>query len=431
MVSMSTNDVPELLGELLPEGPTRRGEPHSAKLSTNCYIENTMAESRDPKFELLDRAIARGGVDAALEWLAEDFTRQKQYAELFEVLKMRARRQVGLPLTQTEEEPVADEPTQERLERLLFQACGQVGELLFRDGRAALAWKYFQLVGDRSRARQLLREIPPTADNATELIDVALGEGVDPVYGIELTLQFAGTCNAITSMDQVMPFEKSPVRDGAAAMLLQHVHRELLRNVAGEIESHEGQRPQAEWLGELIAERDWLFAGDSFQVDPSHLAATVRLGRMTTNREGLQIAADLCCYGQRLNPSLIGAGECPFENLFVAHELYFLAALRQGLDSAIPYFQSRVPPATVRNEPARAAAATLVDVLCRNRRWTEALPVSMDWLNGASVATGVVPSALEIARQCGQLDVLAAAYQAKGNLLMYGLAKLEQAGRPV
>ncbi len=390
-----------------------------------------MNGSTEINFDYLSQTIAQQGVDPALDWLEQEFTQRKQYSELFEILKMKARRQVGLPLTQTEEELSADSNSQEQLERLLYEACGQVGEMLFRDGRPALAWKYFQLVGDRRRAAQFLRDIPATAVNAHELIGVALEEGVAPEYGIELSLRFLGTCSAITSMDQCIAFEKEPVRNVAADLLVRHLYRELTHSISGEIESREGTRPPQVSLLELIEPRPWLFAGDGFQVDPSHLAATIRLGRMTTSRDGLEQSFLLCRYGQRLSPSLIGLGETPFEDLFAAHEKYFAAALGRNVEPALAYFRERLPSESANRDAGRPAAEVLVDLLCRNDRWPEALQLSLDWLAGGAGNAGIVPSALEIAKRSGQLPKLAEWYRRRGNLLMYGVALLNEgnAGR--
>ena len=384
-----------------------------------------MNDQTETNFDHLSQTIAKRGVDPALDWLEQEFTQHKQYPELFEILKMKARRQVGLPLTQTEEELSADAKSQEKLERLLYQACGKVGEMLFDEGRAALAWKYFQLVGDRRRAAQLLRAIPASDVNARELIGVALDEGVAPDYGIELTLRFLGTCSAITSMDQCMPFEKEPVRNEAADLLVRHVYRELTHNVIAEIESREGgAHPPQTSLVELFEPRPWLFAGVGFQVDPSHLAATARLGRMTTRHESLNQAIALCRYGQQLNPSLIGTGETPFEDLFVAHEKYFAAALGRNVETALEYFRERVPSDSANRDAGRLAAEVLVDLLCRNHRWPEALQWSLDWLAAGAGNAGIVPSGLEIAKRSGQLPKLAEWYRQRSSLLMFGVSLL-------
>ena len=383
-----------------------------------------MNNPTETNFDHLSQTLAQRGVDPALAWLEQEFTQGKQYPELFEILKMKARRQAGLPLTQMVDELSADAKSQEMLERLLYEACGRVGEMLFRDGRAALAWKYFQLVGDRRRAAQMLRDIPSTAENAQELIGVALGEGVAPEYGIELTLRFLGTCSAITNMDQCMAFENEPVRNAAADLLVRHLYRELTRNVVGEIESREGASPTQSSLVELFEPRPWLFAGDGFQVDPSHLAAAVRLGRMTTSRDGLEQALELCRYGQRISPSLIGSGETPFDDLFPAHGEYFAAALGRNVEHALAYFRERLPSETANREAGRPVAEVLVDLLCRNQRWPEALKSSLDWLAGCAGNAGIVPSALEIAKRSDQLNKLAEWYRQRGNLLMYGVALL-------
>ncbi len=375
-------------------------------------------------YDQFAQSLATMGTDAAMQWLADEFRQNRQYAEWFEVLKMQARHQVGLELIRTGDENSEDAIRREQLEPLLYKACGQVGEQLFRDGQPAQAWKYFQLVGDRGRAARLLRGIPVTQSNVQELIDVALAAGVAPEYGIELTLQFLGTCNAITSFDQHMPYLPASIRDPSAELLVRHVYNELTANVSAVVERREGKPPMAGNLSELIEQRPWLFAEDAYHIDPSHLAATVRIARMTTARAALEQANSLCIYGQRLDSTLIGAGDPPFEELFVAHEKYFDAAMGTGFEQTLAYFTARLPASYKVGESPSLAAEVLVDLLCRNNRWSEALRISLDWLDGAAGQNNPAPAALEIAQHCGELETLAQWFRQRDNLLMYTVALL-------
>ncbi len=375
-------------------------------------------------YDQFAQSLANQGIDVALQWLADEFRQDRHYAEWFEVLKMQARHQVGLELIRIGDENSEDATRREQLEPLLYKACGQVGEQLFRDGQPAQAWKYFQLVGDRGRAARLLRGISANQSNVQELIDVALAAGVAPEYGIELTLQFLGTCNAITSFDQLMPYLPATVRDPSAGLLVRHVYNELTANVSAAIERREGKSPGIVALSELIEQRPWLFAEDAYHIDPSHLGATVRIARMTTERTALEQASSLCIYGQRLGSTLTGAGDPPFEELFVAHEKYFDAAMGTGFEPTLAYFRARLPASHQRGESASPAAEVLVDLLCRNNRWSDALRISLDWLDGTAGRNNPAPAALEIAQHAGELETLAKWFRERDNLLMYTVALL-------
>ena len=61
---------------------------------------------------------------------------------------------------------------------------------------------------------------------------------------------------------------------------------------------HEG------YVRELIAGRDWLFQDDFYHIDVSHLGAVVQMSVHLPPGEELDLARELCAYGERLAPRL-------------------------------------------------------------------------------------------------------------------------------
>jgi hypothetical protein len=369
-------------------------------------------------------ALARGGQDDALRWLAAQLHESRSYAEWFEVLKMQARRDAGLPFLAGDSDAAEDPARREDLERKLYEACGIVGEQLFRDGRPGLAWKYFQVVGDRSRAAALLREIPPTEENARDLIDVAIGADVDPAYGIDVTLRFKGTCDGISAFDQFAENWSRSTRADAAERLVNHVLDELGRNVQADLERRTGQAVGGT-LSDWLASRRDLVTGSAYHIDPSHLVATIRIARLATSAASLRKALVLCAYGRRLDPSLVGAGDPPFEDQFESHEIFFRGALGENVDHALAYFGNEGPSA--QDESTQdPRAAVMVDLLARHGRWKEALDWSLAGLGGREHSIANVPTALELARQAGALPRLAEWYRNRQSLLMYAVCLMEE-----
>ena len=137
---------------------------------------------------------------------------------------------------------------------------------------------YLRPAGDKETIRDALATTMPNDDNVEELIDVALYEAVDAERGFAWLLGHNGTCNAITSFEGLAA--NLPVADQreCAAILVRHLHAELLANVWAHIEQREENVPKGDTLLGLISERPWLFQNDSYHVDTSHLAATVRFG---------------------------------------------------------------------------------------------------------------------------------------------------------
>ena len=80
-------------------------------------------------------------------------------------------------------------------------------------------------------------------------------------------------------------------------------HETLRANLAHMVEKQEGGEVGKLSIAELIAGRDWLFENASYQIDVSHLHATVRFGRaLKADDPELPLAIELADYGARLDP---------------------------------------------------------------------------------------------------------------------------------
>jgi hypothetical protein len=293
-------------------------------------------------FAALESSFATGGAEAALAQLAEELKREKKYHELFEALKMQVRHSLGMPILPGESgSDDLDEPTRDKLEEGLVDACRQVGELLLKDGKVREGWMYLRPVGDKAAAAKLLAAITPDDDNTEELIEVLLHEGVDTGRGFELLLDQNGTCNAITTFDQIMHQRSRKDRQAAARPLLHRLYRDLLANVRSDIARQENSQPSEMTLERLIADRDWLFQEGAYHIDTTHLAAVVRMARVLENPEDLRMALDLTHYGRHLSPQLQYQGDEPFADQYPANALYYQALLGENVDEAIAYFENK------------------------------------------------------------------------------------------
>src|SRR6478735_5027037 len=152
-------------------------------------------------FDLLQTTLATHGPDAALEETAKLLKGQKKYHELFEVLKMRLRRKLGLRLLAGEGTDGLSEEQRTKLEDGLIAACREVGTALLAEGQIREGWMYLRPVGDKAEAAKLMAQVPANDENYEDLIDVCLHEGIDVGRGYGLVLERVGTCNAITTYD--------------------------------------------------------------------------------------------------------------------------------------------------------------------------------------------------------------------------------------
>ena len=293
-------------------------------------------------FVALEADFTKGGASTLLAGLVEQLKREKKYHELFEALKMQVRERLQLPLLPRESaSDDLPEATRTKLEDGLIDACRQVGELLLREGKVREGWMYFRPVGDKATAAEIIAKITPDEDNTEELVEVLLHEGVDPGRGFRMLLEQNGTCNAITTFDQVLAARSKRDRQEGASALLARVHGDLVANVGTDIVRQEGTAPTEKTLAGLIADRDWLFAEGAYHIDTTHLAAVVRMARVLDNLDELRLAFDLTEYGRHLSPQLQYQGDEPFVDQYPANALYFQALLGENQATAVSYFRDK------------------------------------------------------------------------------------------
>ena len=275
-------------------------------------------------FASLESSLAAGGPAAALQDLADRLRAEKKYHEMFEALKMKVRHGLGLPVlpVETNSDDLPD-ATRTKLEDGLVDACRQVGELLLADGKVREGWMYLRPVGDKAAAARLIAKIEPDEDNTEELIEVLLHEGVDTGRGYQLLLDRNGTCNSITTYDQILHQRPKKDRQAASSALLKRLYDDLVANVRGDIVRQEGTQPNEKTLQALVADRDWLFHDGAYHTDTTHLASVVRLSRVLEDPAELSKALDLTHYGRHLSAQLQYQGDEPFADQYPSHALYY------------------------------------------------------------------------------------------------------------
>ncbi len=376
-------------------------------------------------FDSLARQLASDGPDAVLRTLDEAFRAEGKHHERFEVLKMRARRELDLPLLATDRLEDLDEGVRTLLEERLLLACRSVGTDLMEAGKLREGWMYLRPVGDRKVASAFLRGAKLDESNLDEVIEIALGEGVDPEFGYGLVLEEFGTCNSITAFEtQVRPLPKSD-QQACAALLVKHLHTELLRNVRDDIERRTGAAAVGERLNDLVADRDWLFGEMSYHVDTTHLASAVRFARVLEAAEPIRLALDLTEYGRRLNERFQYQGDAPFEQLHTASRLFFRTLLGEGIDEGLAYFRDKAIACDVYHQGS-AAVEVYVDLLARTGRLDEAIAMTLDKLPPGTRTQGIAPTLYELCRRKGDFEPMLRFCRDKQDLLGFATALLSQ-----
>ena len=203
-------------------------------------------------FDTLDRVLQERGVDAALAWLADCLRGEGNYHQLFDARLMQARQRLRLPVVAAASLHELPEPVRTALEDAYVEACRETGSLFLAAGRLREAWMYLCAAGEGQLVADHLAQLDPSPEEIDDVVQVALHEGVDPTLGYRLVLSHFGTCNAITMFDSVAHGRPKAERQSLAALLVRHVHQELLSSVRADIERREGAPPPVATIAELV-----------------------------------------------------------------------------------------------------------------------------------------------------------------------------------
>jgi len=364
------------------------------------------ADQSDELFATLAATADTAGTAAMFKTLAATLEARRQWHALFDLRLVEARTDLGLP-------PTGDlgdlsPAVRDQLDERSLAACREIGWPLLDEGQVAAAWMYLRAAAAPAEVSERLAGMAATIlaarensidEDATarleEIVHVALWEGVDPALGIDLVISVHGTCNAITAYEQAVSRLPARRQESAAGVLVRHLHRE----VAGG-------------------------AGDgSIHVDVSHLQSVLRIARVCTDQAVIGAAWELACYACRLPSELVYPGEPPFENVGEASRLFFGAQLGHDVKEAIGFFRRAATLARI-EESGTLPSDTLVLLLTRLGQPAAALHAALERpadspMPSAMLASGMLPSLVELATAADAWDELLAACQARGDTITY------------
>ena len=387
-----------------------------------------MPSSPPNVFEELSRLCEESGVDQSLDFLEHHFRRDKEYFKLFEVLKMRCRHRMGLPLIYSQEPDDLNETQQRELEDSLLDACREIGTLFFKAGKMHEGWMYLQPVGDKQLSEKLIRSIEPDEENVDAIVNVAITQGAAPVYGFQVMLTHYGTCNGITAYDtNVGRFDKATEK-GMACALLHHLYNELVSNVRhsiGETLPDRAEEAATQNLAELMKSHPELTDNGAHHIDTTHLASLMRIARAVDDAADLKMACELAEYGSGLAEDFCYPGSAPFENTYADHLSFYRALLGIEVDEAVLHFQKKVDAAEP-SDIGPVVEETFLDFLVRLGRTEEAIEFATEKLMGKHDSLGIAPNVLNVAETQSELSKLMKFYQGDNDLLGYGVCLLKK-----
>ncbi len=375
----------------------------------------------DNAFDLIDQTLASGGPEAGLEFLAKKVLDDKNYPLLFEVRLLRKRHDLGLPLIQVDDSAAMPPDTRREYDKAFMDAAREVGGLFLADGNIPRAWPYFRAIGETAPVSAAIEKFD-SQEGAEPIIEIAFMERVNPYKGFQLILSNYGICRAITTFGQ---FPSREGRDESLRLLVRTLHAELLESMKRVIARNEGEAPDTTCVPALMAGRDWLFEGNSYYVDTSHLTAVVRFALDLSDPETLGLAVELAEYGTHLGSMFQERSDPPFDNFYVDHAVFLRALKGEDVDSAVAHFRQKVAA----SDPAETGTAPpqiLVGLLARLKRYSEAIEVSLEHLSAVAPSELGCPSVVQLCFLAGDFTRLRRIARDRSDLLHYAAGSIKQ-----
>ena len=369
-------------------------------------------------FEQLKQLTDGQGVEAGLAFLEKYVRRNQDYGQLFEVLKMRVRHAMGLPILYSQTRDNLSEADQRKLEDGLLAACREVGTLFFKQGDLARGWSYLQPVGDRKLNEKLIRNVSLDDQNTDNLIEIAVSQGAAPEYGFELLLQRYGICDAITTFGQIAHGYTIECQRAVAGSLLEHLYDELVGNLFESVPELKSSVGEARTLAAILDSGKIESDGDCV-VDATHLASVVQISRILQEPKLIRKAWELSRFGDGLADDLKYPGEVPFEDVYPDHLRYYGTLLGQDVDAGLEHFRKKIDL----HDTAQYGGMVIeiyVGLLARVGRNDQAIDVLVEQLLGKYPTAGIAPEAHELAETAEQKQKLLEHFRSESDLLGFG-----------
>jgi hypothetical protein len=397
-----------------------------------------MTNSPDIFDALAETATARGA-PAMLEALADSLKARRRWHALFDLRMLEARAALGLPTSG--DIGTLDDATRERLDERSLAACREVGWPLLDEGHAAAGWMYLRAAAEPAEVSRKLAELAeaPSADEEAaaarlqEIVQIALWEGVDPSLGIRLVIESQGTCNSITAYEQAVSRLPAARQRQPAAVLVEHLHRDLLQSLAADLERR-GLVPReaiaaTASIVDLLGAAGGMRDDPSFHIDVSHLQSVLRIARVCTDRAVIEKAWELAVYACRLPEEVTYPGEPPFENVGEASRLFYAAQLGRDVDESLRSFRKAAALARV-EDAGTLPADTLIYLLWRLGRPAEALHAALErptdhGMPSVMQAIGMLPSLVELAIAGNAVETLREACRSRGDEITFAATFLD------
>jgi hypothetical protein len=370
----------------------------------------------DPQlFDDLQQSLAKEGPAKAIDHLCAKLRERKDYTNLFYALLMKKRFEMGVspvPAGASQDLPAH---LHAPYEDAIREAGWLVGQLYLDEGDIPHAWVFYRMLGETEPMVKAIEKFQPQeGEDCQQVIEIAYHHGVQPRKGFDLILERYGICSAITMLGG-QEFQHGPeARDYCVQRLVRALHQELKDRLIAEITRTQGFEPTGKTVRELIEGRDWLFGEDYFHVDVSHLSSVVQMASNLAPCPELELARELCAYGQRLSTRFQYNTDPPFEDQYKDYGIFLAILAGDNVEEGLAHFRAKVEnadPETVGTYPAEV----FVNLLLRLNRPAEALDIARRYLANADENRLSCPNLVDLCQRTKNYAVLADIARQQGN----------------
>lgn len=369
--------------------------------------EITMNNVDSSTFDELQCSLQQDGPDAAIEKLCTTLRDKKDYASLFYALLLRKRHELGVSPIPTGSSQDLPEAAHAPYEEAIRQAGRLIGNLYLEDADIPHAWLYYRMIGETEPISTALDKVKPAeGEDVQPLVEIAYHHGIHPKRGFDLLLENFGLCSAITTVSSGEFPHSNDVRTYCIQRLVRALYDELRGRLGAEIAAKEGREPAPARVSELMAGRDWLFEDEFYHVDVSHLGAVVQMSVHLPPGEELDMARELCQYGQKLSTRFQYAGDPPFEDQYRDYGIYLDTLAGVDVEKGIAHFRAKLANSDP-EEVGTAPAEVLVNLLLRVNRPQEALAIARQYLAAVDGRRLACPTITELCQRANDFQTLA------------------------
>jgi hypothetical protein len=366
-------------------------------------------------FDDLQQSLAKEGPAKAIERLCTTLRDRKDYTNLFYALLMKKRFELGVspvPAGASQDLPAE---LHAPYEDAIREAGRLVGQLYLDEGDIPHAWVFYRMLGEHEPMVNAIEKFQPQeGEDCQQVIEIAYHHGVQPRKGFDLILERYGICSAITMLGGGEFQHGAEVRDYCVQRLVRALYQELKERLIAEITRTQGFEPTGKTVRELIEGRDWLFGEDYFHVDVSHLSSVVQMASNLGPCPELELARELCAYGQRLSTRFQYNTDPPFEDQYKDYNIFLGIIAGDQVEEGLAHFRAKVEnadPETVGTYPAEV----FVNLLLRLNRPAEALDIARRYLASADEARLTCPNLVDLCQRTKNYAALAEIARQQGN----------------